>query len=110
MPVMTLNRIDDYAVASRWEGTALVLRVYAQPGAKTTAFAGMHGDRIKVRLAAPPADGRANECLRDFLAEQFGVPKSRVELVRGATGRAKDVRVAEPTRLPPGFSAERSRK
>ena len=105
-----MKRIDDYAVGSRWEGAALVLRIHAQPGAQTTAFAGMHGDRIKIRLAAPPAEGRANECLREFLAEQFGVPKSRVELVRGATGRAKEVRVSEPTRLPPGFRAERIRK
>lgn len=107
---MTLNRIDDYASASRWDGRALVLRIHAQPGAQATAFAGMHGDRIKVRLAAPPVEGRANECLREFLAEQFGVPKSRVELVRGATGRAKDLRVSEPARLPPGFNAEQSRK
>ena len=104
---MTTNQIDDYAAASRWDGTALVLRIHAQPGAQTTAFAGMHGDRIKIRLAAPPAEGRANECLREFLAEQFGVPKSRVELARGTTGRAKEVRVTGPTKLPPGFPPRR---
>ncbi len=78
----------------------LVLRVHAQPGAKVTSLAGMHGNRIKIRLAAPPVDGRANECLCEFLAELFGVPKSRVNLLRGDTGRSKDIKIERPAMLP----------
>jgi hypothetical protein len=100
---MTANKRDNYAGGYRQEGAALVLHIHAQPGARATAFAGMHGDRIKIRLAAPPIEGRANECLREFLAAEFGVPRSRVMLLRGDTGRSKDVQITEPWKFPPGF-------
>jgi uncharacterized protein (TIGR00251 family) len=86
--------------AVHWDGKALVLRIYAQPGAKKTQVEGLHGGRIKIRLAAPPVEGRANECLREFLAEQFGVAKSRVTLLRGESGRSKDVRIENPATVP----------
>ena len=56
------------------EGTAtIVLRVHAQPGAGRTAVVGRHGDSLKVRVAAPPQGGRANEALTRLLAETFGL-------------------------------------
>ncbi|NIR59814.1 MAG: YggU family protein, partial [Gammaproteobacteria bacterium] len=61
----------------------------------------IHGDRLKVRLQAPPVEGRANARLVRFLAEVFGVPRGRVELLAGAGGREKRVRVRRPTALPP---------
>jgi uncharacterized protein len=70
------------------DGT-LVLRVHAQPGARRTELAGLHGEALKVRVAAPPVEGRANEALRDFLAERCGVPRAAVTLLQGETGRAK---------------------
>lgn len=73
-------------------GVRLLLHV--QPGAATTACAGRHGDAIKVRLAAPPVDGRANEALLDFLAERLGVPRRAVVLRQGASARRKVVEVA----------------
>jgi uncharacterized protein (TIGR00251 family) len=71
----------------------VVLELHVQPGAKRTEFAGMHGERRKVRLAAPPVDGRANEALVEFIAREYGVPKSRVTIETGLHSRQKRVRV-----------------
>ncbi|MBI1907007.1 MAG: YggU family protein [Rhodocyclales bacterium] len=72
---------------------ALVLSVHVQPGAKQTGFAGRYGDALKLRLAAPPVDGKANAALCRFLAEYCGVAKSSVTLVSGQSSRAKRVRI-----------------
>lgn len=78
----------------RADGDGVVLSLHIQPGAKRTETAGPHGDALKIRLAAPPVDGKANDALIAFLAKALGVPKSRVELVSGQASRAKRVRVA----------------
>lgn len=70
---------------------SLRLEVHVQPGAKRTEAVGLHGDRLKVRLAAPPVDGKANEALLDFVAESLGVSRSAVTLLRGQTNRQKTV-------------------
>lgn len=74
------------------DGVGLTLHV--QPGAARTALAGEHGDALKIRLAAPPIEGRANDCLLAFLAERLGVPRSALVLRSGHTGRRKVVLVA----------------
>lgn len=73
------------------DGISLTLHV--QPGAKRTEFAGLHGDALKIRLAAPPVEGKANAALLAFLAKYFGVARADVELVSGDTSRHKIVRV-----------------
>jgi hypothetical protein len=78
----------------REDGDGVVLSLHIQPGAKRTEMAGLHGEALKIRLAAPPVDGKANDALVAFLAKTLGVPKSRVELVSGQTSRTKRVRVA----------------
>lgn len=70
---------------------SLVLVLHIQPGARMTAFAGLHGEAMKVRLAAPPVDGKANAALCAFLAAFCGVPKSSVEILSGETSRAKRI-------------------
>ncbi|MBI4984803.1 MAG: YggU family protein [Rhodocyclales bacterium] len=75
-------------------GDGVVLSLHIQPGAKRTEVAGPHGDALKIRLAAPPVDGKANEALIAFVAKTLGVPKASVALVSGQTSRAKRVRVA----------------
>lgn len=75
------------------DGDGAILRLHIQPGAKKTEVAGQHGEALKIRLAAPPVDGKANACLIDFLARQLGVAKAAVELISGDTSRAKRVRV-----------------
>lgn len=82
------------------DAVALILHVHAQPGARTSAIAGIHGDALKIRLAGPPVDGKANAELIRYLADAFGVPLRAVVLLRGETGRRKTVRVEAPTRRP----------
>ena len=79
---------------------AVVIDVYLQPRAARAEMAGRYGDRIKIRVPAPPVDGRANQALLDFLAEEFGVPRSRVALLAGAQARAKRVLIEAPLREP----------
>ena len=72
---------------------ALVLSLHVQPGAKKTEFVGPHGDAMKLRLAAPPVDGKANAELVAFVARFCDVGRSAVTLVSGETSRAKRVRI-----------------
>jgi len=64
-----------------------------QPRARKTGIAGQHGDAIRLRLAAPPVDGAANDELVRFLAERLGVTKRSVEITSGLTSRRKHVLV-----------------
>jgi len=79
---------------------ALILQIHAQPGAKRTEIVGVHGDALHIRLAAPPVEGKANDALRVFLAEVFGVPRKNVALIRGHRGRRKTVRIEAPLLRP----------
>ena len=63
------------------------------PGSSRTAVAGVLGDMVKVRVAAAPEKGKANQCLVAFLAKQLGVKKGAVEIVSGQTQPIKLVRV-----------------
>lgn len=72
-------------------GVSLTLHI--QPGAKKTEIAGEHGDALKIRLAAPPVDGKANAALLAFLAERLGVVKAAVTLKSGQSSRRKVVEV-----------------
>jgi len=74
------------------EGTATFL-VRVVPRAKRTEIAGAVQGALKVRLAAPPVDGAANDALVKFLAERLGVRANQVEILSGHTGRTKAVRV-----------------
>ena len=65
------------------------ITVHTVPGAKSTECVGAHGDALKVRVTAPPVDGKANALLQRFLAETFGLAPSAVELVGGNTQRRK---------------------
>ena len=69
----------------------ITLTLHIQPGAKKTEFAGLHGDALKIRLAAPPVDGKANEALLRFLADHLGLPRSAVTLKSGQSARRKVV-------------------
>ena len=69
----------------------LWLSVYVQPGAKSTQWAGLYGDSIKVRLSASPVEGKANEALCQFLARAFSCAPRDVAVLRGQTSRQKIV-------------------
>ncbi|HEU5358352.1 MAG TPA: DUF167 family protein [Gemmatimonadales bacterium] len=74
--------------------SGVLLRLHVQPRASRTEVIGLHGDAVKVRLAAPPVDGAANDELVRFLARTLGVPSGAVTIVAGASGRRKQVMVA----------------
>jgi uncharacterized protein (TIGR00251 family) len=74
------------------DGTVL-LRLHVQPGAGRSAVVGRHGDALKVRVAAPPEGGRANDAVLGLLAETLGVKPAELELVGGASSRSKRVRI-----------------
>lgn len=83
------------------DGDGLTLVLQVQPGAASSAWAGLYGgEALRLRLAAPAVDGRANRACVAFLAKSLGVPKSHVTIVRGEHARRKVVRIA-------GVSAER---
>jgi uncharacterized protein (TIGR00251 family) len=69
----------------------LILDLHVQPGATRSEFAGRHGERIKIRLAAPAAEGKANAALVEFLAAHFGVPRRNVRIAAGLKSRRKRV-------------------
>lgn len=69
----------------------MILEVHVQPGARRSEFAGQHGERVKIRLAAPATENRANEALIDFLAGHYKVPKRSVRIAAGLKSRDKRV-------------------
>lgn len=78
----------------RRNGDELTLTLHIQPGAKRSEVAGLHGDALKIRLAAPPIEGRANEALLKFIAGLFAVSARQVELRQGGQSRHKVVAVS----------------
>ncbi len=78
----------------------LLLKLHVQPGAKREEVVGLHGDALKIRLKAPPVDGRANRAVVAFVARRLGIPRTAVRIRRGPGSRAKQLLVE-------GCSAER---
>lgn len=68
-----------------------------QPKASRSEVVGLHGDEIRLRVAAPPVDGAANEAVVRLLAERLGVPRSAVRVAAGVAARHKVVLVAGVT-------------
>jgi hypothetical protein len=74
---------------------ALTLHLHVQPGAARSGWAGRYGaDALKLRLAAPAVEGKANRACVEFLAAAAGVPRGAVQIVRGGKSRDKLVRIA----------------
>lgn len=84
----------------QWQGDTLVLRCRVRPNARRDAFAGVHAGQLRLCLSAPPVEGKANARAITFLATAFGVPKTRVKLVRGAASSDKVFAISAPTLIP----------
>jgi uncharacterized protein (TIGR00251 family) len=89
--------------AGRRDGRDLVIELRVQPRAQRSEFAGLHGGRLRVRLQAPPVDGRANAALVEFLAKAFSVPRAQVVVESGLASRDKRVRVLGAPPSPPSI-------
>ena len=72
---------------------SLLIHLHVVPGASRTELAGLHGDRLKIRIKAKATEGAANRELLRFLADLFDTAPSTLELVRGASDRRKTVRL-----------------
>ncbi|MBI5450514.1 MAG: YggU family protein [Gammaproteobacteria bacterium] len=83
-----------------WQGDDLLLTLKVQPRASRDEIVGPYGEALKIRITAPPLDGRANEHLIGFMAREFGVSRHAITLVSGDQGRHKRLRIHAPTRLP----------
>lgn len=72
---------------------SITLSLYIQPGAKSTQISGLHGESLKIRLAAPPVEGKANTALISFLAKIFSVAKNKIYLDSGSLSRHKIITI-----------------
>ena len=87
----------------RWHDGDLIIACHLQPRASRDEFSGLYGDSLKIRIKAPPVDGKANDYLMKFLAKQFGVSKREITLISGEFSREKRIRIAAPEKLPEGL-------
>lgn len=90
-------------LATQEKDGSLAFPVRVVPKAKKNEIVGVEGEVLKVRIAAPPVRGKANEALVKFLAQALGVRKRQVEIVRGQRARDKTIRVR-------GLSEKEARK
>ena len=74
-------------------GRRLTLNLHVQPGARRSEIVGLHGSALKIKVAAPAVDNKANAALTEFLSETLGIPKSAVAISHGAAGRRKVVEI-----------------
>ena len=78
----------------------MTLNLHVQPKASKDEWSGLHGERLKLRIRAAPIDGKANQQLIAFIADQFAVSKSACKLVTGESGRDKRIAISSPRKLP----------
>jgi len=86
----------------------LTVHAVIKPASRRPSITG-EGDTVRVAVKSPPIESRANLEAAALIAGAFGVPKSRVELVRGARSRIKQFRIVDPTTTPKGFDSRGSR-
>ncbi len=90
---MSSSPLPDLPFLQLQKDGGVLIEVHVMPNAARTQIQGLHDGALRVRLHAPPVDGKANLALQAWLAETLGIPKSSVELVRGTTARRKQLRV-----------------
>ena len=97
------NRTGDSFYA--WEGDTLIVNILGKPAAVRDAIGKPLGSQLKVSVTAPPEDGRATAHMVRFLARQFGVAVSDIEVVFGQASVHKQLRIRAPKKLPDVFTA-----
>lgn len=90
----------------RYSNGNLILTLYIQPGAKSNEVIGLHGDALKIKLASPPIDGKANKSLLQFIAAQFDIPLRQIKLIRGEKSRYKTIELLGCTTNPESIFSE----
>lgn len=83
-----------------WQEQDLLLHCQFQPKAANDEIVGLHGERLKIRITAPPVDGKANEHIIKWFSKLFKVPKGDIAIVRGELGREKTLLIKQPKQIP----------
>lgn len=81
-----------------WKGNDLYILLYIKTGANQNKIVGKYGDRLKLQVAAPPIEGKANAELIRFIAKFFSMPQTQIRLISGLHGRNKLVQIKEPNK------------
>ncbi len=84
----------------KWQEKDLILHVQIQPKSSKDEVVGMIGENLKIKITAPPIDGKANEHLCRFIAKVFNVSKSQVSILKGETSKIKTLLIKQPQQLP----------
>jgi len=77
------------------QNSQIILNIIIQPGARKSEIVGIYDDRLKIRLQAPPVDGKANKLLVKFVAKLFNVPSKNVKLLKGHKSKLKKIEVLQ---------------
>lgn len=91
---------DTAATHYIWQGDDLILHCYMQPKAANDEIVGVHDNRLKIRITAPPVDGKANEHIIKWFSKLFKVPKGDIDILQGELSRQKTFRIRAPQILP----------
>ena len=83
-----------------WHEETLLIYCHIKANAADNSFAELLDKRLKVRISAPATNGAANKCLIKYLAAEFGVPKSRIELLKGPSSPYKTIAIKAPEKIP----------
>lgn len=73
---------------------SLNIQVQIQPGSSKDQIIGLHNGRLKIKISAPPVDGKANQNLIEFIAKALGVSKSKIDIVKGRTSKLKTLKIS----------------
>lgn len=84
----------------QWQGHNLLLHCQLQPRSSRNEIIGVHGDRLKICITAPPVDGKANKHLIAITSKWFGTSKKKITIVRGETRQQKTLIIEQPSQLP----------
>ncbi len=87
-----------------WQGNELLLKIHVQTRAKEDSVVGLHGERLKLRVNAPPIDNKANQHIINFLANEFSVKQSDIKLISGQKHRDKQLIIKHAEHLPGWFN------
>jgi hypothetical protein len=75
-------------------GNSINIQVQIQPRSSKDQIVGLHNGRLKIKISAPPVDGKANQALIEFIAKALGVSKSKVEIVKGHSSKLKTLKIS----------------
>jgi len=83
--------------SDKMKGAAITLKIRLYPRASRDEIVGLHGDALKVRITAPPIEGRANLALQRFIAEKLNLSSSQIEIIAGQRSREKILKISGVT-------------